>query len=195
MRIMISIRFTIQSAIPTAERVKFLTIWTPPLHSNASLCVSTREAYWPFWPNSSKWVPSSSILPSEHSAIWCAFWTVLKRWAITNVVLPFISRFRASWTSLSLAASKALVAWWWDQRLCQLKNLILIQLRQKKDMLPRQVSILERSWAEPWLWRFFGVAHHSADHHVHQPVCRSPSNSWFFSVAIYIYILHFRLMH
>lgn len=81
------------------------------VHSNASLCVLTNEAYWPFWASSSKWVPSSTILPSAQNAIWWAFWTVLNRCAITNVVLPFIRWFRASWTSRSLTASSALVAY------------------------------------------------------------------------------------
>lgn len=80
------------------------------IYSNASLWVQTNEAYWPFLASNSKWVPSSAILPSEQSAIWCAFWTVLNLWAITNVVLPFIRWFRASWTKRSLTASSALVA-------------------------------------------------------------------------------------
>lgn len=81
-----------------------------PIYSKASLCVPTSEAYWPFLANSSKWVPNSAILPSEQTAIWYAFWTVLNRWAITNVVLPFIKWLRASWTKRSLTASRALVA-------------------------------------------------------------------------------------
>lgn len=81
------------------------------IYSNASLCVLTNEAYRPFRASSSKWVPSSTIFPSEQNAIWWAFWTVLNRCAITNVVLPFIRWFSASWTSRSLTASRALVAY------------------------------------------------------------------------------------
>jgi len=79
-------------------------------YSNASLWVSTREAYWPFLSNNSKCVPNSAIFPSEHKAIWSAFWTVLNLWAITKVVRPFIRWSRASWTRRSLIVSKALVA-------------------------------------------------------------------------------------
>lgn len=79
-------------------------------HSNASLWVLTRDAYWPLLANNSEWVPSSATFPSEHSAIWWAFWTVLNLWAITNDVLPFIRWSSASCTKRSLTASKALVA-------------------------------------------------------------------------------------
>lgn len=79
-------------------------------YSNASLWVPTREAYVPFFSNNSEWVPNSDILPSEHRAIWLAFWTVLSLWAITKVVLPFIRRFNASCTRPSLTVSNALVA-------------------------------------------------------------------------------------
>lgn len=78
---------------------------------NASLWVPTNDAYWPPWASNSKWVPSSAILPSEQTAIWCAFCTVLNLWAITKVVLPFIRWLSASWTRRSLTASNALVAW------------------------------------------------------------------------------------
>lgn len=101
-----------------SEYNKIYSLWSSEcshmakqIHSNASLCVPTNEAYRPFWASSSKWVPSSIIFPSEQNAIWWAFWTVLNRCAITSVVLPFIRRFRASWTSRSLTASSALVAY------------------------------------------------------------------------------------
>lgn len=91
----------------TTENIHTFTI---SIYSKASLCVPTSEAYWPFLANSSKWVPNSAILPSEQTAIWYAFCTVLNRWAITKVVLPFINWLRASWTKRSLTASRALVA-------------------------------------------------------------------------------------
>ena len=79
-------------------------------YSNASLCVPTSDAYRPPLATSSAWVPSSAILPSEQTAIWCAFCTVLNLCAITREVLPFIKWLRASCTSRSLVVSSALVA-------------------------------------------------------------------------------------
>lgn len=90
--------------------VVYLTeIWNP--HSNARRCVPTNEAYWPFFANNSRWVPSSAILPPEQRAIWFAFCTVLNLWAITKDVLPFIKWSRACCTRDSLVASRALVAY------------------------------------------------------------------------------------
>lgn len=80
-------------------------------HSKASLWVPTRDAYCPLRANNSSWLPNSTILPPEQTAIWWAFCTVLSLWAITNVVLPFIKCTSACCTRRSLSASNALVAW------------------------------------------------------------------------------------
>mmetsp|Transcript_6672 Transcript_6672/g.19030 ORF Transcript_6672/g.19030 Transcript_6672/m.19030 type:complete len:113 (-) Transcript_6672:1155-1493(-) len=73
----------------------------------------TSCVYWPsLFMRSSSCVPFSTITPCSMTQIWSAFRTVASLCATTIVVRRFAinNLSNASWTTCSLAASKALVA-------------------------------------------------------------------------------------
>mmetsp|Transcript_6928 Transcript_6928/g.19451 ORF Transcript_6928/g.19451 Transcript_6928/m.19451 type:complete len:122 (+) Transcript_6928:112-477(+) len=84
----------------------------PAAHSSRGLTIwyLMKVAYLPSLLESSSCEPSSTMTPWSSTRILVAPFTVDRRCAMMNVVLPFISCSRASCTTCSFSASSALVA-------------------------------------------------------------------------------------